>query len=474
MQHIAASGVPGIDKVLNGGLPKGASVIVEGAPGTGKTTLGVQFLYHGAVDCGEPGIYVTFEEFPQQIYQDMLSFGWDLRELERRNLLRVVSVNPQVLLEQMKTPEGLFEHLVREIGAQRIVVDSISLMVSTHRPNEQNRETLYMLRNILRKFSLTALLLSEQTTAAGDAASFEHYVADGVIRLSLAEQMSKFRKRTLEVLKMRGRKIVEGEHIYRMTDRGIYLVPALSMVEDTVIGLRDPLSTGIPKLDELLSGGIPRGSSFILDTNSKANYKYLVGSIITERSARGDRIVALPSSINSVPETEKLFALYGADLSEVCRRDGIYFIEHYNRPIPPGYERAVFDVKEMSNEDYRAFLKSTISPMLTEGLKRGDRWFVYYDLNTIFSVRGADFVKRFFAEEAAWARSLGITMVSLCNFAELGGETAAYLERTANGVIRTWVDGNYQYLQVTKSPSGTVSEPHLVETITEKPFMQLI
>lgn len=472
MQDTTSSGVQGIDRILYGGFPKGASIIVEGAPGTGKTTLGIQFLYHGAAVCGEPGIYITFEELPQQIYQDMEAFGWDLRRLEKQNRLRVVSIRPDALFSQMKRPDGLFEQMIREINCKRIVVDSISLFQYIHKNQEENREALYILRNIFRKFSLTALLLRELTEEKGERITFEHYVADGLIRLSLENQMDKFRKRTLEVLKMRGRRIVEGEHIYRITDRGIHLVPALSMVEDLIVNSKHYISTGIERLDHLLSGGIPRGSVFMLDTNSKANYKYLGGSIFTQRIIQGDRVIAMPSS--SITDSQQLFRLYGIDLKEICDQERFFFIEHYKRPIPQGFEDAIFDVKNLSNEEYRSFLKEKFFPLITEGLKKGENWFVYYDLNTIFSVRGADFVKQFFAEEAAWARETGITVFALCNFAEIEAKTASFLERTADGVIRTWVDGNYQYLQITKSPRGVVSEPHLVETIPHPPFIQLI
>lgn len=474
MNNFTTTGVDGIDQIISGGFPEGSTIILEGAPGTGKTTIGVQFLYNGAIKANEPGLYITFEEFPQQIYQDMLNFGWDLRELEKQNMLRVVSIKPDVLLKQMKEPNGLFEQLIEEIGCKRIVIDSISLFHFIYTNPHDYRDQLYNLRNILRKFSLTSLLLSEQTQGIADSVSFEHYVVDGVIRLSLAEQMTKFRKRTLEVQKMRGRRIVEGEHIYRITDQGIHLIPALSMVGDTTITTKNHIPTGIPKLDQLLSGGIPRGSAMIVDTNSKANYKFLTGSIVTQSIKKADRVISLPSSLTTAHDNKELFQLYDLDIRELCQNKRLYFIEHYNRPIPPELEGAVIDVKDLSNDEYVPFLEEKLAPIIREGLENGDHWFVYYDLNTIFSFRGAEFVKRFFAEEIAWARGLNITILALCNFTEIGVETASFIERTANGVIRTWVDGNYQFLQVTKSPSGYVSEPQIVENISESPFIRLV
>lgn len=468
------SGMEGLDQILYGGLPRGSAIIVEGAPGTGKTTLGTQFLYYGAVQFDEPGIYITFEEFPQQIYQDMKAFDWDLRTLEKQNKLRVISIKPDTLLQEMKRPNGLFEQLVQEIQCQRIVIDSVSLFrYLSHSPDE-NRDTLYMLRNILRKHSLTALLLSERNHVQDEQIPFEHYVADGVIRLSLTEQMTKYRKRTLEILKMRGSKIIEGEHIYRITENGIHLIPALSMVEDIVIVDNEQLSTGIKKLDRMLSGGIPRESVFILDTNSKANYRFLIGSILSQRIKDGDNIIALLSSLMTISDMQEVLSLYEVDLEQLSQNKDIFFIEHYNRPIPDGFEDVVLDVQGMSNEQYRAFVGKNISPSVQESIEKGEHWFVYYDLNTIFSERGAEFVKRFFAEEAARMRAAGFTVLALCNFTEIGVETASFLERTTNGVIRTWVDGNYQYLQLAKAPNGKVSEPHIVENIAGKPFIDLI
>jgi circadian clock protein KaiC len=404
----------------------------------------------------------------------MKTFGWDLRELEKRNQLRVVSMKPDVLLKQMKTPHGLFEQMIGEINAKRIVVDSISLLQYGNKNQEENREALYSLRNIFRKFNLTALLLSEQTHSMDENIPFERYVADGVVKLSLDVQMAKFRKRTLEILKMRGTRIVEGEHIYRITSQGIHLVPALSMVEDVVISNHQQLSTGIRRLDKMLSGGIPKGSVFILDTNSKANYKFLFGSIISRRIMEGDKIIALLSSLKPPAELQDLVSLYGIDLQQITDRNDICFIEHYNRPIPQGFDKAVIYVKDMPDEEFRSFYSNKLTTVLNDSLESKTHCFVYLDLDTIFFERGTEFVKRFFAEEAARARSIGITILALCNFTEIGVETSSYLERTANGVIRTWVDGNYQYLQVAKAPSGRMTEPHLVENITDKPYIQLV
>lgn len=473
MKRPVASGIAGLDYLLQGGFPPSATVLIEGAPGTGKTTMGMQFLYHGAVTYGEPGIFLTFEELPEQIYDEMLAFGWDLRQLERDNLLRVVCISPQILLEQMMQPDGLFEHMVREMNCRRVVIDSISLMHDEK--DKESRHNVYRVRNILRKLSLTSLLLREQTYTDRQEISFDHYVVDGVIRLSLKEHLQKYRQRTLEITKMRGTRILESEHIYRITNEGIHLIPALTMVHDR--GMRKDVSivsTGIPRLDELLCGGITTGTAVILDTNSKANYKYIVGSIYTQRLLAGERTIMMASSISTLYDSKRTTALYGVDLMEEINKGKAYFLEHFQRPVPEGFEKAVFYLDGVSDQEYHAFLREQLGPIISESIAKGENWFIYYDLNTMFSERGKAFVKRFFAEEVARCRAAGITVMILCNFAEIDEETSAYLERTCNGVIRTWVDGAYQYLQVTKSPHGRMSEPYLIENIAEKPFIRLI
>jgi circadian clock protein KaiC len=468
------TGIAGLDSVLFGGVPHGATVLLEGAPGTGKTTLGLQFVYHGVVQEDEPGLFITFEELPEQIYQDAAQFGWDLRALEQQNKLRILCMSPEVLIEQMLIPGGIFEKVIAELGCKRIVIDSVSMLRNgTDRIEE--RRMFYRFRNILRKLKLTSILIEEQRDTAGEALSYQHYIVDGVIRLSLQEWHQKYRQRMLEVLKMRGSKFIEGEHIYRMTEEGIHLIPAKSMIEDIVITTnQNNISTGIPHLDQLLDGGIPGGSVFILDTNSKANYKYLVASIVTKRILAGEKTLVLPSSLTTIYELQLLWNLYGVSLEDAVRDKQTYFIEHYNRSVPPGLESGVINLSGLNNEEYKQARREKLRPIIMESVERGENWFVYYDLNTIFSELGKDFVMRFFSEETARARVLGLTILVLCNFAEINEETSAFLERTCNGVIRTWVDGRYQYLQVTKSPNGQMSKPLIVENIPNMPFIRLV
>lgn len=90
------TGITGLDEMMGGGFLRGTANLIEGAPGTGKTTLGMQFIYNGIVQANEPGLIITFEEFPQQYYHDAASFGWDFLDLEKKGLLKVVMTSPEV------------------------------------------------------------------------------------------------------------------------------------------------------------------------------------------------------------------------------------------------------------------------------------------------------------------------------------------------------------------------------------------
>ncbi|MFC5711406.1 ATPase domain-containing protein [Thalassorhabdus alkalitolerans] len=469
-----ATGIQGLDEIIEGGLPEKSAVILEGAPGTGKTTIGIQFLLHG-IQQNEPGIYITFEEFPEQLYEDMKSYGWDLRKHEINNNLRVVCLSPEVLMEQLTTPKGLLEVMVQEIGCKRIVIDSISLFRYLSQEGERdNRKILYTLRNTLRRLGLTSLLIQEQSSLQREDIPFEHFLVDGVIRLYLKEHMSMFRKRTLEVVKMRGARLFEGEHVYRITEEGIYVMLAAQTVVDKQIDSRDKsVNTGIESLDRLLGGGMAEGAVYMLDTNSKANYRHIIASILGARLKEGYSLISLLSSTQTITEFGPLLKLHNVDIEKAIKDQRVYFIEHYDRPVPSDWEHAVFQVKDLSNEEYSHFIDHELINQIKNGPQNSASWFVYYDLNTIFNERGKDYVLRSFAKEAALCRSLGLTMLVLCNFKEVGEQAASFLERTTNGVFKTWVDGAYQYLQVTKSPNGLISEPCLLESKKEHPFIRL-
>ena len=215
--------IPGLDEMLCGGfLPRTAN-LVEVAPGTGKTTLGMQFSYHGIVACGEPGLILTFEQFPQQYYNDAAGFGWDFRQLERDGKLRVVMTSPEVSRSDLEQVGGRIERLVQEIGAKRILVDSLSHFARLGEESTQLRSTVYGFVNGLKREGLTAVLTRESAALLGEAESTDDaltFLVDSYILLRYVEIESAVHKALL-VLKMRGSNHDKGIRQFEITARGV-------------------------------------------------------------------------------------------------------------------------------------------------------------------------------------------------------------------------------------------------------------
>src|SRR4029453_5673263 len=122
------AGIAGLDVILQGGMPKGNVLLVEGEAGTGKTLLGMEFIYRGVTYYNEPGMIVSFEVAPQKLIRDAANFGWDLEALQQQNRLKLLFTSPQVLSQELNSPDSLLLETANEMGAQRIFIDGISLL----------------------------------------------------------------------------------------------------------------------------------------------------------------------------------------------------------------------------------------------------------------------------------------------------------------------------------------------------------
>lgn len=217
------TGVPGLDEMLLGGyLPQTAN-LVEGAPGTGKTTLGMQFIHHGIAVCGEPGLILTFEEFPQQYYDDANSFGWDFRRMEREGKLRIVMTSPEVSKADLEQVGGKIERLVQEIGAKRILVDSVSHFERLSGSPTELRSLVYGFVNALKREGLTSVLTRESMALLGEGDGADDtlaFLVDSYTLLRYVEIDSSVHKALL-VLKMRGSNHDKGIRQFAVTSRGI-------------------------------------------------------------------------------------------------------------------------------------------------------------------------------------------------------------------------------------------------------------
>lgn len=232
------TGVPGLDDMLRGGFLEGSAVLVQGAPGTGKTTLGLQYLYTGVVEEDEPGLLITFEEFPYSLLRDAQSHKWDLRALEEANKLRIIFTSPNLLLSNLQSPTSPLNRTILNWGVRRIVFDSVSHFARITRDPTRLREIYTTVVNSLKREGITSILTHEVSgTRLYPERDKLSYVVDTILMMRYVEVNSAIR-RALLILKMRGSDHAQGIHRYEIRPGGIF-------VGDRFEGLRG-LLTGMP------------------------------------------------------------------------------------------------------------------------------------------------------------------------------------------------------------------------------------
>jgi len=229
--------IKGFDEMIQGGfLPQSAN-LVEGPPGTGKSTFGMQFIYNGIRYDNEPGLIVTFEEFPQQYYRDAESFGWDFRKLEQEGKLRVIMTSPEVSRSDLESVGGTIETLARQMGARRILVDSISHFDQLTTDPVELRAVVYGFVNALKREGLTSILTRESPILLGEEEGDNDiaYVVDSYILLRYVEIESAIHKAVL-TLKMRGSDHAKDIRQFEVTSQGIEIMSRFEGQEGIMSG----------------------------------------------------------------------------------------------------------------------------------------------------------------------------------------------------------------------------------------------
>jgi circadian clock protein KaiC len=219
----AATGITGLDEMISGGFIKGSANLLEGAPGTGKTTLAMQFIYNGITKYQEPGLIITFEEFPQQYYHDAMRFGWDLKQLESQGLLKVIFSDPQTAISEFEKMDGQLVGLVEQLGIKRVAVDSMTHFESISPDPVEQREIERRFINSLKREDVTSILLRENDSVLGQmglVTSKIPFIVDTYMLMRYVEMDSCIEK-ALIVLKMRGSDHQKDIRRFRVTGHGI-------------------------------------------------------------------------------------------------------------------------------------------------------------------------------------------------------------------------------------------------------------
>jgi KaiC/GvpD/RAD55 family RecA-like ATPase len=230
------TGIPGVDELLNGGIPKGSNVLVAGGAGTGKTILSTQYLYNGATQFGEAGLFVTLEGNIRDIAWNMESFQWDIKSLQDQNMLTIYRLNLGYLKDKSVVEDKIEEQLqeiereVKAINAKRLVVDSTTVFGAYLEPSVL-RTTLFKFSDKLKSLGCTTLLTSETqpTKNVFSAYGVEEFVADGILALYFTPP-----NRSLFIRKMRGTKHDKDPHPLDINETGISVNPRDKIIWEAI------------------------------------------------------------------------------------------------------------------------------------------------------------------------------------------------------------------------------------------------
>jgi circadian clock protein KaiC len=351
------TGIPGMDDITNGGLPKGRTTLVSGTAGSAKTVFAVQFLTAGITQLNESGVFVTFEESPDDIRQNMASFGWDIATWESQGQWAFVDASPQLGQEAIFTGSydlgallARIEHAVRQTKAQRVAVDSLGAIFAQFSNNSPIRTELFRIASGLKQMGVTAVLTSERIHEYGDIARYgvEEFVADNVIILRNVLEDEK-RRRTVEILKFRGTAHQKGEFPFTiMPGSGISVIP-LSALELKQSSTDIRITSGNQDLDRMCGGGFFRDSITLVSGATGTGKTLTVTEFIAGGAAQGERCLLFAFE----ESREQLFRNatgWGVDFKKMEEEGRLKLICHY--PEVSGLEDHLIHMK-MAIESFK-------------------------------------------------------------------------------------------------------------------------
>ncbi|MCC7571890.1 MAG: AAA family ATPase [Candidatus Methanofastidiosum sp.] len=242
MDERVKTGIKGLDELIGGGLPQSSSILLSGEAGTGKTIFSLQYIYSGAKDFGEAGIYVTFEEKPEELRREALQFGWDFKKYEDQK--KIVILDAASLRVGVPTDENFYVksdvdiksllsklyEIAMDINAKRIVIDSLPAFFFSEEP-ENMRDDIYMMGRVLTETKATSILITEIINGHGYSRfGYEEFITRGVITMHLVEgekampRMAEY-KRSIFIRKMRETNHKIKQYPFSISKEGIVVYP---------------------------------------------------------------------------------------------------------------------------------------------------------------------------------------------------------------------------------------------------------
>jgi circadian clock protein KaiC len=336
----APTGIAGLDEVLDGGLPRGRPTLVCGGAGCGKTLFSMQFLVRGALQHDEPGVFIAFEERPEDLAANVRSLGFDLEDLERRNLLAIdyIRVDPAEIIENGEyNLEGLFLRLgmaIDSVGAKRVVIDTLEMLFGGLTNYGILRSELRRLFEWLKERGVTAIITAERGDGKLTRHGLEEYVSDCVIVLDhrVNEQLS---TRRLRVVKFRGSTHGTNEYPFLIDEGGISVLPITELGLDHEVS-DERVSSGIPRLDAMLGGrGYYRGSTVLISGTAGSGKSSIAAHFARSMCGAGERVLYF-SFEESPQQIIRNMRSVGIDLGPLVVAERLRFVTA--RPSAHGLE----------------------------------------------------------------------------------------------------------------------------------------
>jgi circadian clock protein KaiC len=334
------TGIAGLDDITSGGLPRGRTTLVAGGPGCGKTLLGAEFLVRG-VAIGESGVFLAFEETAEELTANVASLGWDLDDLCGAGKLVVdhVKVERERIDETGDYDlEALFIRIgyaIKEIGAKRVVIDTIEVLFSALEDTAKLRSELRRLFSWLKGQGVTSIVTAERGEGAITRHGLEEYVADCVITLDhrVEDQIA---VRRIRVVKQRGSDHGTNEYPFVIDAGGLSVVPVTSFRLDHPAST-EIVSTGIADLDTMVGrGGWYKGSTTMISGESGTGKTTFAAAFADAACRRGERCLYLAFE-ESGPQLVRNMASVGFELGQWIAAGRLRI--HASRPTELGLER---------------------------------------------------------------------------------------------------------------------------------------
>ena len=426
----ACTGIQGLDEITGGGLPRGRTTLICGGAGCGKTLLGMEFLVHGATRYDEPGVFLAFEETPEELAQNVRSLGFDLNKLIQQKKLCVdyVRIERNEIAETGEYDlEALFIRLnaaIDAVGAKRVVLDTIENLFSGLMNEGILRAELRRLFRWLKQKGVTSIVTGERGEGQLTRNGLEEYVSDCVILLDhrVIDQVS---TRRMRIVKYRGTAHGTNEYPFLIDEDGLSVLPVTSLTLQHSVS-EERVSSGIPRLDTMLGGkGFFRGSTILVSGTAGTGKTSLATHFVNAACNRGERCLYF-SFEESPGQLIRNMRSVGLDLEPWVKKGLLIF--HSARPTLHGLEMHLSTIHKLVQKTQpRAVVLDPIGSLAQAGNEH-DAHNMLLRLIDFFKIQGiTGFLTHLNTEGEALARTdLNISSLVdtwlLLRDVELGGE----------------------------------------------------